>query len=155
MKTSITTPPLPDVSKTLEQLDGQIWGEPEWQSHLVLECHRLRRVPLREFTPANLRIMIGQSIGLEYLVPLAMQLLSSDPLLDAELYAGDLLSALLRSDAAIWSAHPQWRAVFANIVESAKVHYYALDKCDRELSESAFQDDLSHFERSAPSRTGT
>lgn len=83
------TPHLPDGFKTLEELEGQVWGEPESESHLVLECHRLRRVPLREFTPANLRIMVGQSIGLEFLVPLALQLLADDPLLDAELYAGD------------------------------------------------------------------
>src|SRR4030095_4785621 len=49
---------LADVSKSLEQLDGQRWDDPEWESNLVLECHRLRRVPLRELTPANLRILI-------------------------------------------------------------------------------------------------
>jgi hypothetical protein len=140
---------LPDVSKTLEQLDGQHWGEPEWQSHLVLECHRLRRVPLREFTPANLRIMIGQSIDLKFLAPLALQLLTDDPLLDTELYAGDLLSAMLRSDSAFWSAHAEFRGVLAAIAESARVRYYALDKSDRELSQSDFEDDLSQFQRSA------
>ena len=140
---------LPDVSKTLEQLDGQDWGEPEWQSHLVLECHRLRRVPLREFTPANLRIVVGQSIGLEFLAPLALHALASDPLLDAELYAGDLLSAMLRSDAAFWSAHPDLRAELASIAESAKLQFDALDEDDRELSASAFHDDLSQFQRSA------
>ncbi len=140
---------LPDVSKTLEQLDGQHWGEPEFQSHLVLECHRLRRVPLREFTPANLRIMIGQSIGLEFLAPLALQLLTDDPWLDAELYAGDLLSATLHSDPAFWSARPDFRTSLASIAESAKLLYYALDKPDRELSQSAFEDDLSQFQRNA------
>lgn len=140
---------LPDRSKTLEQLDGQQWGEPEWQSHLVLECHRLRQIPLREFTPANLRIMIGQSINLEYLAPLALQILADEPLLDAELYAGDLLSVLLRSDPGFWSAHPDLRAILASIAESAKKRYYALDPSDRELSKSDFEDDLSQFQRSA------
>ncbi|MDR3404345.1 MAG: contact-dependent growth inhibition system immunity protein [Chthoniobacter sp.] len=140
---------LPDVSKTLEQLDGQVWGEPEWQSHLVLECHRLRRVPLGEFTPADLRILIGQSMDLEFLVPLAFQALAHDPLLDAEYYAGDLLSALLRSDTAFWTVHPDLRAELASIAEEGKLRFEALDECDRELSASAFYDDLSHFQRSA------
>lgn len=143
------TAPLPDVSKTLEELDGQSWGEPECQSHLVLECHRLRRVPLREFTPANLRIMIGQNIGLEFLAPLALQLLADDPLLDAELYAGDLLSATLQSDSVFWSAHPDLRTTLGSIAESAKLRYYALDKSDRELSQTAFEHDLSKLQRSA------
>ena len=93
--------------------------------------------------------MIGQSINLEHLAPLALQFLSTNPLFDAGYYAGDLLSALLRSDSAFWSARPNWRAFLAHIVESAKVRYYALDKSDRELSESDFQNDLSQFERSA------
>lgn len=143
------TPRLPDVSKTLEQLDGQIWDEPEYQSHLVLECHRLRRVPLREFTPANFRIMVGQSIGLEFLAPLALQLLADNPLLDAKLYAGDLLSATLQSDSASWSAHPDLRTILASLAEAAKLRSYALDKSYRELSESAFEHDQSHVQQSA------
>jgi hypothetical protein len=141
--------PLPDITKTLEELDGQVWGEPEWESHLVLECHRLRRVPLQEFTPADLRIMIGQSIDLEFLAPLALQALIDDPLLDAELYSGDLLSALLRSDAAFWSAHRDLRAELARIAEVGKARFDALDKSDRPISESKFEDDLCKFQRSA------
>jgi hypothetical protein len=140
---------LPDLSKTLDQLDGQVWGEPEWQSHLVLECHRLRRVPLLEFTPANLRIMVGQSIALEFLAPLALHALADNPFLDAELYAGDLLSATLRSDAAFWSAHPDLRAELASIADSARIRFDALDKSKRESSATAFYDDISQFQRSA------
>jgi hypothetical protein len=51
-------------NSTLEQLEGDGWGEPSYPSHLVTECHRLRRIQLREFTVENLRIMIGQNIGL-------------------------------------------------------------------------------------------
>ena len=54
-----------DRSKTLQQLEGSDWGDPTYDSHLVTECHRLRRVPLREFTVEKLRIMIGQQIGLQ------------------------------------------------------------------------------------------
>ncbi len=35
--------------KTLEQLEQDCWGEPEFGSHLVTECHRLRKVPIGEF----------------------------------------------------------------------------------------------------------
>jgi hypothetical protein len=140
---------LPDVSKTLEQLDGQEWGEPEWQSHLVQECHRLRRVPLREFTLADLRIMIGQGIGLEYLAPLALHALTDDPLLDAELYAGDLLSALLQSAAVFWSAHPELRAALGSVVESARVRLDALTESERSTAKETLCDAISRFQRSA------
>lgn len=140
---------LPDISKSLEQLDGQEWGEPEWQSHLVLECHRLRVVPLRELAPADLRIMIGQGIGLEYLAPLAIHALTDDPLLDAELYAGDLLSALLHSEAAFWSAHPDLSAALGSVAESARVRLDALSESERGTAEETLCDAISRFQRSA------
>lgn len=140
---------LPDVSKTLEELDAQQWGEAEWQSHLVLECHRLRRVPLREFTPADLRIMVGQNIGLESLAPLALYVLADNPLLDAELYPGDLLTALLHSETSFWSAHPALRASLASIVESAVSCLDALDETERGSSEQTLYDDIFRFQRSA------
>ena len=62
-----------DRSKSLQQLDGEDWGEPTFDSHLVTECHRLHRVLLRDFTVEDLRITIGQQIGLDYLIPLALE----------------------------------------------------------------------------------
>lgn len=142
--------PLPDRSKTLEQLDGEQWGEPEYESGLVQECHRLRRIPLREFTPADFRILIGQNIGLEYLAPLALEILTADPLVDAEYYSGDLLSAMLRSDPAFWSGRPHLRTALGKIVEIARDRYTSLDRLDRGQSEEDFRADLLHFARSGP-----
>ena len=62
-------------SMTLENLDNEKWGSPDFSSHLVTECYRLRTVPLSEFTVENIRIMIGQGLSLEYLVPAALDLL--------------------------------------------------------------------------------
>jgi len=84
-----------DRSKTLQQLDGTDWGEPTFDSHLVQECHRLHRVPLRDFTVEDLRITIGQDIGLEYLVPLALERLHADPFARARIIRVICLSACL------------------------------------------------------------
>jgi hypothetical protein len=94
-----------DHNKSLQQLDGQDWGEPSYDSHLVTECHRLRRVPLSRFSIEDLRIMIGQSIDLHYLVPLALERLRQKPLAEGDFYAGDLLAAVLRADAHFWHEH--------------------------------------------------
>jgi hypothetical protein len=50
--------------KSLQELERDGWGQPDYDSHLVQTCHRLRRVPLADFTTEDLRIMIGQKIGL-------------------------------------------------------------------------------------------
>jgi len=82
--------------ETLEELEGVVWGDPECDSHLLSTCHRLRRKPLDEFTAEDLRIMIGQGIGLPHLVPRALNLLEREPLAEGDCYPGDLLISLVR-----------------------------------------------------------
>jgi hypothetical protein len=81
---------------TLEELDGEVWGEPDYPSHLVTTCHRLRKKDLDDFTIEDLRIMVGQGIALEHLVPRVLARLRDDPLAGGDFYSGDLLSALIR-----------------------------------------------------------
>ena len=89
------------------------------ESGLVTECHRLHRVPLRNFTPGNLRIMIGQDFGLEYLVPLALQRLHEDALTEGNFYPGDLLVSVLRSDKRFWQRHPELREQLLALTQKA------------------------------------
>jgi hypothetical protein len=51
-----------NLSSTIEELEDARWDEPAFPSHLVSECHRLRKLPLGRFTIENLRIMLGQNI---------------------------------------------------------------------------------------------
>ncbi|HEY6409919.1 MAG TPA: contact-dependent growth inhibition system immunity protein, partial [Ktedonobacteraceae bacterium] len=60
-------------NKSLQELEGQDWGDGNYfPSYLVLTTHALRRKPLRDFSVEDLRIMIGQNISPDYLVPLAI-----------------------------------------------------------------------------------
>ena len=70
-------------------------GEPEFNSHLVTECHRLRKVPLNQFTTEDLRIMLGQKFSVIYLLPLAIEALEKNPLAEGDFYPGDLLQSVL------------------------------------------------------------
>src|SRR5215472_7765354 len=92
--------------RTLDELDPPAWDDAApGDTGLIKTCHALRRKPLDEFTPADLRVMIGQQIGLSRLVPLALDILDTHPLIDAEYYPGDLLSSVLKVDAAYWEEH--------------------------------------------------
>jgi hypothetical protein len=100
------------MSSTLERLEKDVWGEPEYGSHLVTTCHALRKKELRLFQTEDIRIMIGQNIGLPYLLPLAFEVLKSDILATGDYFSGDLLLNVLKSDPAYWKKHPaQWRQV--------------------------------------------
>jgi len=54
-------------------------------------------------------ILIRQSIGLDYLVLMALEKLEENPLLRSHRSEGDLLSAVLCADALVWKRNPQYR----------------------------------------------
>lgn len=97
---------------TLDDLENERWSEPELDSHLIVECHRLRKIPIGQFTTENLRIMIGQGFSLPHLMPLALAKLIDDPFAQGDFYAGDLLQVVLRTDWSFWENYP---AVFAEL----------------------------------------
>lgn len=100
------------LHKSLENLEKDIWPapDPDDDSYLVNTCHRLRNKQLKDFDIEDLRIMIGQSIGLRYLIPIALEKLNNDILAEGDFYEGDLLTAVLQSDANYWRTHPDnWK----------------------------------------------
>jgi hypothetical protein len=121
-----------DFSKSLQELEGADWGEPTYPSRLVIECHRLRRVPLNDLTPDNLRMLIGQEIGLAYLVPRALTLLAADPLLEEDYgyYPGDLLWVVLTLPTTFWQEHDGWRSGWLSIAVAARA------RCDEIAAQS-------------------
>jgi hypothetical protein len=106
-----------DMRRSLEQLEDEYWGEPEYDSYVVTECHRLREVPLRDLTEEQLRLAIGQRIGLLYLLPVAIQRLKVDPLASGDFNPGDLLKKVLSVPSSIWLEHPDIREELRGIVD--------------------------------------
>jgi hypothetical protein len=120
-----------DRTKSLQQLDGQDWGEPTYFSSLVVECHRLHRIRLNDFTIENLRIMISQKFNLEYLIPLALEHLCSNPLAEGKYYPGDLLHAVVTANDEFWLSYPELRDEVAIIAQkSTSLFVYDPDECN-------------------------
>jgi glycine betaine/choline ABC-type transport system substrate-binding protein len=91
-------------NKSLENLEKDIWpslSEDEG-SYLIQTCHQLRKKQLKDFEIEDLRIMIGQNIGLDFLIPLAIDELELDILAEGNFYEGDLLKNILTSDKEYW-----------------------------------------------------
>ena len=53
--------------------------------------------------------MIGQQIGLRWLVPLALDVLEHNALVSGDYYEGDLLKNVLQIDKSLWHKEPSWR----------------------------------------------
>ena len=92
----------PNMEETLEQIEKEFWGEPTYGSHLVTTCHKLRKKPLKDFTVEDLRIMIGQNISLDTLIPLALVRLKQNIMAEGDFYQGDLLKSVLGADKEYW-----------------------------------------------------
>ena len=102
------------LQKTLENLEKDIWPplNADEGSYLIKTCNRLRKIQLKDFEIEDLRIMINQDIGLKFLLPLALQELEKNILVEGDYYPGDLLSAVLTSEVNFWKENPiYWKAV--------------------------------------------
>ncbi len=130
------------MEQTLEQLENDIWDDSELMTTLVSTCHRLRKKPIEQFTVEDLRIMIGQNIGTEYLLPKALNVLESNPLADGDFFAGDLLYCVITLPEKYWKKHPEHmylaRAVAVNAIKMLRGKE-DVDSIDQESIEEAEQ----------------
>ena len=112
----------PGPDDTLEVLEGDTWGDPPAESsYLVKTVHRLRTRPIGHLDPEELRILIGQGVGLAHLVPRAVALLSDNPLVKGDFYPGDLLVAVLRVDRrGYWDLHPDLLRELERVARSVR-----------------------------------
>lgn len=99
--------PTVERAKSIETLENHAWEHPTHDTHVVRECHRLRKVPLQDLHVEDLRLLVGQNIGLKWLVPLALERLEKDPLLEGDYYPGDLLHSILQIESSYWQQFPQ------------------------------------------------
>ena len=134
-----------DRSKSLQELDGDDWGEPTLDSHLVATCHRLRFKPINEFRVEDLRIMVGQSIGLEVLVPVAIEVLEINLFAEGDFYPGDLLETLISApQPQFWREHSGLARRLDAVLRRAMENLSMLGEIDRKnlveaLSEVSWQ----------------
>ncbi len=138
-----------DRLKSLQELEGVDWGEPEHQSYVVTNAHRLLRLPLREFTVEDLRFMIGQQVGLSYLIPIALDHLLADPLIEGKSFPGDLLVAVLKADARFWMTVPQSQETAARIVHRALSLLPNLEESEQRIAEKELNEAQDIFQRAA------
>ena len=101
-----------DLNRTLEQLEKDNWGEEVNSTYLITTCLALRKKPLKDFNAEDLRIMIGQNISLDHLIPMAIETLKKDILVSGRYNKGDLLTQVLKRDSTFWAKNRKlWQAM--------------------------------------------
>ncbi|MET9768637.1 contact-dependent growth inhibition system immunity protein [Streptomyces sp. NPDC006415] len=108
-----------DRSKTIEQLEGIEWPDPPSEgTGLVKAVHNLRKRPINLLTAWEMSRLIGQDVGIPWLLPAALDILretaTDQPL--GGFYDDDLLTAVLTRRAPVWHSNPQCAADLKEII---------------------------------------
>lgn len=121
--------------KSLESLEKNTWPalSSDESSYLIKTCNLLRKKQLQDFTTEDLRIMIGQEIGLYFLMPLAIETLKDD--LFAEGDIGPLLKNVLETDTKFWDDNKNYWQQLNEIIKERR----------QEIAKMKF--DISKFDR--------
>ena len=105
-------------TKTIEQLENDVWKNPsEFPTDLVEKCYRYRKISIAELTNEQIRLLISQKIGTEYLIGIALEKLEHNILIECDFYEGDLLVAVSGLQSEFWDKNQPEFLTYKNIVE--------------------------------------
>lgn len=103
---------------TLQELENSDWGDPNHgETTMIRKCLALRRKPISDFFDEDLRLMIGQQIGLNHLVPIALDVLEKNPHAGGDCFEGAMIEVLCRIDREWWAIHVTEATRFRAIIE--------------------------------------
>ena len=61
--------------KSIEELENDFREDSDFGSYVVQTSQRARKKPLSQLSKEEVRLLIGQKIGLRYLIPVALSIL--------------------------------------------------------------------------------
>ena len=122
--------------KSLESLEKKTWPalSSDEGSYLIRTCNSLRKKQLQDLTTEDLRIMIGQEIGLYFLMPLAIETLTDNLFAEGDYYEGDLLKSVIDVDTKFWDDNKDYWQQLNELIKNRR----------QEIKEMKF--DLSKFD---------
>jgi hypothetical protein len=105
-------------TKSIEQLERDIWKNPsEFPTDMVEKYYRYRKIGIAELTNEQIRLLISQQIGIEYLIGIALEKLERNILTECDFYECDLLVAVSCLPTEFRNENQTECLTFKNIVE--------------------------------------
>jgi hypothetical protein len=104
--------------RSIESLEKTNYGPvPVDESSIVQRLWRLRKIPINEFQVDDIRFMIIQGVGLNYLLIEAIDLLKENLLTEGNYYKGDLLNSVLQIDKEKWEEFSEHWDTVDNLIK--------------------------------------
>jgi hypothetical protein len=129
---------------TMRQVYGAWKGEiPTW-TNVGMRCYDLYHVQVKDYSLSDIAFFIRQSLMQEFVIPVAIDILKVKPFIEVEFYAGDLLSAVLKSIETLgtyWASHDIERREVEKIFELCKdnMELYGITGKERKDLEESFE----------------
>jgi hypothetical protein len=114
------------INKSISELGNWKWKDeiPTRETHSGTECrfYELHKIPLLKLDLSDIRFLIGQNSGLEYLVPDAIDKLKENIFIEAEYYQGDLFCSLLliNNESNYWNSHKKEKQQLIDLYSEQK-----------------------------------
>lgn len=102
--------------KSIEELENDYWEDSDFNSYIVQTTQNARKKPVSQLSYEEIRLLLGQKIGLKYVIPIALSLISKDPLAEVTFFKGDLLLQLLRLSYNDWEHNEEDLKCFQKII---------------------------------------
>ena len=119
------------ANKTINQLEGIQLPEPSKNSSgLIQKIYWSRDKPISELDAEDLRILISQRQGLDFVLPKALNLLKSNPFTCGDYYDGDLLEVVLNEASYIRNSNPL-HELFKVVINEAIKNIARVDLADK------------------------
>jgi hypothetical protein len=133
-------------TRSIAELEGIEWAISEVDAGpMHRRCMRLRKIPISSLSPGDLRVLIGQDIGLVFLMPLAIEMLERSPLMEAEYFNGDLLCVVLGVEAGFYRKHPSMTARVKKLLDFVPSELEKLDQINFDTASEALDEAIAEF----------
>lgn len=113
-----------EENKSISQIFG-LWNgniPTENEDRIAKRLYDLYNIPVKQYTISDVAFLIRQNFLMEYVVPIAIDVLKINPFIMTDFYRGDLLIDLLQTNdnKAYWDNHIQEKHMVLRIIELAK-----------------------------------
>lgn len=129
------------LEKSINELEKNKRTErPKFNSYAVQKTYELMDKKLHLFEPEDFRIMISQGFGLKYLVPLVLEILEKEPLIEANFYEGDLLYVTCVINKGFWDEYPILKNQLVKLFTDGLINYDILSEKTQKKLYTAFEE---------------
>ncbi|SHH23073.1 contact-dependent growth inhibition system immunity protein [Massilia sp. CF038] len=135
------------MKNSLCELESDDWGTaPADASPMMQRIASLRYKDIRSFSIEDLRLCIGQDIGLVFLLPMALNRLEQHLFCEGMHFKGDLLCNVLRASKVFYIENPALKARARSVLIQATAALHQLDDIDAKTLAEAIAEAIAEFD---------